>query len=57
MKEERVITTVSLSAMLIEKIDKQAEREKRTRSNMIECLLLDSLIRKENKNEEQKESH
>lgn len=54
MKQERIITSVSLPASLIEKIDTQADREKRTRSNMIECLLLDAMIRKAQNEEQEK---
>lgn len=54
MKQERIITSVSLPASLIEKIDTQADREKRTRSNMIECLLLDAMIRKAQNEEHEK---
>lgn len=54
MKEEKVVTSVSLSANLLEKIDTQAYREKRTRSNMIECLLLDAMIRKAQNEEQEK---
>lgn len=54
MKKERVVISVSLPAMLVERIDKQADREKRTRSNMIECLLIDAMIRKAQNEEQEK---
>lgn len=47
MKYDRVVTSVSLPASLVDRIGKKAKEEKRTRSNMIECLLLDALIERE----------
>lgn len=44
--ESRVVTSVNLPVSLVERIDRLAGSEKRTRSNMIECLLLDALIEK-----------
>lgn len=57
MKYDRVITSVSLPASLVDRIDKKSKEEMRTRSNMIECLLLDALIMEEKKNEEKAEKN
>lgn len=54
MNVGRIVTSVSLPAILIEKIDEFACREHRTRSNMIECMLLDAMIRKEQNEEHEK---
>lgn len=51
----KTVISVSISPMLLMYVDTEAEQEKRTRSNMIECMLYDWFIRKDKGKEENEE--
>jgi len=48
----KIATSITIDENLIEKLDTRAEKEGRTRSNMIEMILKEILYNQENDNSE-----